>query len=162
MDHVSPDRGGARAPGIAGSTVRAPVTLRFAPGGCALAGAAIFLLLFSLPLAAREREPNSVYAGRRAALTAKLPASVVLFRFTAHENSSPSYSCNQQENFYYRTGHNQEGAAILLLPPAAAQRNWKGPREILFLQQRDAEQERWRGPRMAPDDLGIAAKTGFE
>jgi Xaa-Pro aminopeptidase len=130
---------------------------------CTRIAAVIFaLLVASLPAAAREREPNSVYAARRAALTAKLSAPVILFGFTGDENSSPSYVFNQEENFYYLTGFNEEGAAILLLPPQAAEKGWKGPREILFLQERDAEQERWHGPRMAPEDAGIAARTGFE
>jgi Xaa-Pro aminopeptidase len=132
------------------------------PSGRATVCATIFLLLLSLPLAAREREPNSVYAARRAELTEKLNAPVVLFGFTGDENSSPSYVFNQEENFYYLTGHNEEGAAILLLPPQAAQKGWKGPREILFLQERNAEQERWHGPRMAPEDPDIAGKTDFE
>jgi Xaa-Pro aminopeptidase len=119
-------------------------------------------LILPLALAAREREPNSVYAGRRVGLSARVAAPVVLFGFTGDENSSPSYVFNQEENFYYLTGHNEEGAALLLLPPSATQKGWKGPREILFLPPRDLEQERWHGPRMGPDDAGIAAKTGFE
>jgi Xaa-Pro aminopeptidase len=131
--------------------------------GTALVCAAAALMLSALPaaLAAREREPNSVYAGRRADLAAKLAAPVVLFGYTGEENSSPSYVFNQEENFYYLTGHNEEGAALLLLPPSAAEKGWKGPREILFLQPRDLNQERWNGPRMGPEDEGIAAGTGF-
>ena len=132
-----------------------------APARTSLYRAAALLMLLTLPLAAREREPNSVYAGRRANLSAKLAAPVILFGFTGDENSSPSYVFNQEESFYYLTGHNQEGAALLLLPPGAAEKGWKGPREMLFLQPRDLEQERWHGPRMAPDDDGVAAKTGF-
>jgi Xaa-Pro aminopeptidase len=103
-----------------------------------------------------------VYAARRSALTAKLSAPIVLFGFTGDENSAPSYVFNQEENFYYLTGHNEESAAILILPPDAAQKGWKGPRDILFLQERNAEQERWHGPRLAPEDSGVATKTGFE
>lgn len=127
-----------------------------------IAALVLAFLVLPLALAAREREPNSVYAGRRAALTAELSAPVILFGFTGDENSSPSYVFNQEENFYYLTGHNEEGAAILLLPPGAAEKGWKGPREILFLQERNLEEERWNGPRMGPEDPGIAARTGFE
>ena len=123
---------------------------------------AIVCVLVILPAAAREREPNAVYAARRAALTTKLSAPVVLFGFTGNEDSSPSYVFNQEENFYYLTGHNEEGAAILLLPSNAAEKGWKGPRDILFLPARNSEQERWHGPRMAPGDTAIAAQTGFE
>ena len=127
------------------------------------AGAVAALALFALPatLAARTREPNSVYAARRARLAAQLAAPVVLFGYTGHEDSSPSYVFNQEENFYYLTGHNEEGAALLLLPPKASENGWKGPSEILFLPPRDPEEERWNGPRMGPSDPGIADKTGF-
>lgn len=131
--------------------------------GLALGCAAAFLLLLSLPaaLAGREREPSSVYAGRRADLVAQLAAPVLLFGYTGRENSSPSYVFSQEENFYYLTGHNEEGAALLLVPPGAAETGWKGPQEILFLPPRNLVQERWNGPRMGPDDAGIGAKTGF-
>jgi Xaa-Pro aminopeptidase len=130
-----------------------------------LAGALALLCAASLAVpiavAAREREPNSVFAERRARLVAKLGAPVVLFGYTGKENSSPSYVFNQEENFYYLTGHNEEGAALLIVPASAAEKGWKGPGEILFLPPRDLPQERWDGIRMGPDDPGIAAKTGF-
>src|SRR5690242_11705100 len=46
---------------------------------------------FAAPLAAREREPNSVYADRRAHLVAQLNTPVLLFGYTGGENSSPAY-----------------------------------------------------------------------
>src|SRR5579862_9547927 len=162
MDHVSPD---GRCFGKASYTGRA-VKLRIELGRKVASGvvgcAALLLLLLPPPAAGREREGNDVYASRRAALTAKLSAPVILFSFTGNEESSPSYVFNQEENFYYLTGHNEEGAAVLLLPAGAADKGWKGPRDILFLPARDSEQERWHGPRMAPGDAGVAARTGFE
>jgi Xaa-Pro aminopeptidase len=123
----------------------------------------IALLLLAAPFAlgAREREPNSVYAERRAQLAAKLGGPVVLFGYTGRENSSPSYVFNQEENFYYLTGHNEEGAALIVVPPGSADKGWRGPKEILFLPPRDPAEERWNGPRIAPTDSGVKAKTGF-
>jgi len=118
-------------------------------------------LAIPLAVAAREREPNSVFAERRSRLAAKLGAPVVLFGYTGKENSSPSYVFNQEENFYYLTGHNEEGAALLIVPANAAEKGWKGPSEILFLPPRDLPQERWDGIRMGANDPGIVAKTGF-
>jgi Xaa-Pro aminopeptidase len=121
------------------------------------------MLALALPaaLGAREREPNPVYAERRARLAAQLGSPVVLFGYTGKENSSPSYVFNQEENFYYLTGHNEEGAALLILPPDAAGKDWKGPQEILFLPPRDPSEERWNGPRMGPADPGIVGERGF-
>lgn len=125
--------------------------------------ALLCLLSLAIPLllAAREREPNSVYADRRARLAAKLNAPIAIFGFTGKEDSSPSYVFNQEPNFYYLTGHNEEGAALIILPPNAAEKGWKGPSEILFLPTRNLPEERWNGVRMGPDDPGIAMKTGF-
>ncbi len=121
------------------------------------------MMSFVLPvsLAAREREPNSVYAERRARLAAQLGAPVLLFGYTGKENSSPSYVFNQEENFYYLTGHNEEGAALLILPATAAEKGWVGPKEILFLPPRDLDEERWNGVKMGPSDPGIGEKAGF-
>jgi Xaa-Pro aminopeptidase len=117
--------------------------------------------LLAAPVGAREREPNSVYADRRANLVAQLDAPVVLFGFTGRENSSPSYVFLQEPNFYYLSGHNEEGAALLLVPAGAANKGWKGPNEILFLPPRNPEEEKWNGPRMGPADPDIQKKTGF-
>jgi Xaa-Pro aminopeptidase len=67
----------------------------------------------------------------------------------------------QEENFYYLTGHNEEGAAMLLVPDSADQKGWSGAHEILYLPTRDLAEEKWNGPRIGPDDPGIKEKTGF-
>jgi len=127
--------------------------------GCAVAVCAWTLVPAALH--AREREANAVYAARRAQLAAKLDAPVVLFGYTGRENSSPSYVFNQEENFYYLIGHNEEGAALLLLPATTAGQKPQHPSEILFLPPRNPDEERWNGVRMGPDDPGIREKTGF-
>jgi len=125
----------------------------------------VFALLLVAALApilrAWEREPLSVFAERRARLVAAVNAPVVLFGYTGHEEANPSYVFMQEENFYYLTGHNEEGAALLLLPESAEQKGWSGAREILYLPPRDLAEERWNGLRLGPDDPGIQEKTGF-
>ena len=124
---------------------------------------ALLVLLACLApmLGAWEREPLSVFAERRAKLAAAVNAPIVLFGYTGHEEANPSYIFMQEENFYYLTGHNEEGAALLLVPESAEQKGWSGPREILYLPPRDLAEEKWNGPRMGPDDPGIQEKTGF-
>jgi Xaa-Pro aminopeptidase len=113
------------------------------------------------PIAARDREPASVYASRRARLVAELNGPVLLFSYTGRENSSPAYVFMQEPNFYYLTGHNEEGAALLIVPSDAAEKGWHGPNEILFLPPRNPEEEKWNGPRMGPADPDVQQKTGF-
>src|SRR6202158_2603103 len=121
----------------------------------------VLLATLAPPASAWEREPNSVFAERRARVIAAVGAPIVIFGYTGHEEANPSYVFMQEENFYYLTGHNEEGAALLLVPESAAQKGWTGPREILYLPPRDLAEEKWNGPRLGPDDPGIKEKTGF-
>jgi len=121
----------------------------------------VLLACLAPTLGAWEREPLSVFAERRAKLIAAVNAPIVVFGYTGHEEANPSYVFMQEENFYYLTGHNEEGAALLLVPESASGKGWSGAREILFLPPRDLAEERWNGPRMGPEDPGIQEKTGF-
>jgi len=134
-------------------------------------GTLILMALASLPFAPsaaaqqrREREPNSVYAQRRAKLAATADAPIILTGLTGREEDSQAYVFAQEENFYYLTGHNEEEAGLILLPPAdskAKKDDFQGPREILFLPAKNPGKEKWNGVRMSPSDPGIQAHTGF-
>jgi len=104
-----------------------------------------------------------VYAARRAKIAAQVDGPVILWGFTGREESSQSYIFTQEDNFYYLTGHNEEGAGLIILPAAKAGEHggWDGPREMLFLPAKEPQQERWNGVRMAPTDADISARTGF-
>ena len=133
--------------------------------GCALLSA-LFLLFSSTTYAQqrREREPNSVYAERRSRLIANLDAPIVLLGYSGHEEESQSYIFAQEENFYYLTGHNEEGAALLLLPlenSKAKKDDLPDARQILFLPAKDPAKEKWNGVRLSPSDPGIESRTGF-
>src|SRR3984893_3372564 len=115
----------------------------------------------------RDREPNSVYAARRAKLAAEVDAPIVLWGYTGREESSQAYIFAQEENFYYLTGHNEEGAAIIILPAskvAAGDTTSAGviaaDNATLFLPAKDPAKEKWNGLRMSPSDPGIEAHTG--
>jgi Xaa-Pro aminopeptidase len=149
-------------------------------------GAGVFGLLVILlvglaaafPAAAqqrREREPNSTYAQRRAKLAAQVDGPILLVGYTGREEESQSYVFAQEENFYYFTGHNEEGAALLLLPrgktwvpkPETREKMKSSTvdgglaPEILFLPAKDQRKEVWNGVRMSPEDPDIKPKTGF-
>jgi len=112
----------------------------------------------------REREANSVYAERRAKLAAQVDGPILLWGFAGREESSQTYIFHQEDNFYYLTGHNEEGAGMIVLPGlknGAASDGWDGPREIFFLPPKNAAKEKWNGIRMSPSDPGIEARTGF-
>src|SRR5207237_10510056 len=115
----------------------------------------------------REREPNSAYAERRAKLASQADVPIILWGFTGREEISQDYVFAQEENFYYLTGHNEEGAGLILLPPAQgnheapADASLNGQQGILFLPPKSPDKEKWNGVRMSSSDPGIEARTGF-
>ncbi|MDX2045027.1 MAG: aminopeptidase P N-terminal domain-containing protein [Acidobacteriota bacterium] len=56
------------------------------------------------------------------------------------------YHYRQENNLYYLTGINQDGAALVLIPGA------KKTREILFVPKRDPRRETWTGRMLSNDD----------
>ena len=109
----------------------------------------------------REREPNSVYAERRAKLAAQLDGPMVLWGFTGREEVSEAYVFEQEENFYYLTGHNEEGAGLILLPAGQKGDVANVSRETLFLPAKNPQKEKWNGVRISPSDPGIEARAGL-
>src|SRR5437016_11820007 len=109
----------------------------------------------------REREPRSVYAERRGKLAAQADGPIILWGFTGREEVSQSYVFAQEENFYYLTGHNEEGAGVIILPAGQKGDVSNVSRETLFLPAKNPQKEKWNGVRMSPSDPGIEARTGF-
>ena len=155
---------------MSGVSRRFPMSLACMSGqGWAWRVAAMLLLAFCALLPAmaqqrREREPNSVYAERRAKLASNIDGPIVLLGYTNREEEAQTYIFAQEENFYYLTGHNEEEAALILLPPngsSAKKDDWAGPREIFFLPPKNPNKEKWNGVKMSPSDPGIESRTGF-
>jgi len=145
---------------------------RPAPRGYPLASPAFLLILICLaagcatPFARaqerRDREPNSVYAERRAKLASQIDCPIALWGLSGREESAQNYIFAQEKNFYYLTGHNEEGAGLIILPAAKLSSDSpNAPREFLFLPAKNPQKERWNGVRMSPADPGIEARTGF-
>lgn len=56
----------------------------------------------------------------------------------------------QESSFYYLTGHDEPGAALLIAPA----RGKDSYHEVLFLPSRDSSATRWSGPLVSPEDAG--------
>ena len=111
---------------------------------------------------ARFRQPNEVYQARRAKLRMQIDAPLVIFGYTGHEDASEVAVFYQEPYFYYLTGHDEPGAALVLLPDAPNAKPSEGPQEILYLPERNLQEEQWEGPKMGPHDHGIAEQMGFQ
>src|SRR5260370_1032579 len=109
----------------------------------------------------REREHNSVYAESRAKLAAQVDGPIVLWGYTGREEVSQTYIFEQEENFYYLTGHNEEGAGLIILPASQKREVPNISRDILFLPAKNPQKEKWNGFRLSPSDAGIEGRTGF-
>ena len=123
---------------------------------------AVLLLLVLLHGASRglEREPLEVYQQRRRAVSEAVPNGLILLLgYERQEAQAVRSPFRQENNFYYLTGWNEPGAALLLIP---AQSDEGAYGELLFLPPDNPSQEKWHGPQAAPDDADIRSRTGFE
>jgi len=130
-----------------------------------LRGLLIASLLPIIPAHALDRQPNADYRARRVALSRKTNGGVVVL-FAAVEAEGPNalYGFRQDNNFYYLTGLNEPGAAVLIAPEVASEgeRPSRPYTEILFLPGHNFSQEKWTGPKFGPENPDARKITGFD
>src|SRR5215475_13870909 len=109
---------------------------------------AILLLLVpsSSSLLALERQPNSAYQARREALARELHGGIALV-FGNYEPAMEYQDFRQDEDFYYFTGWNEPGAALIVADavPARAGKAALPYREVLLLPERNLRDELFTG-----------------
>src|ERR1035438_10112154 len=131
---------------------------RFIRLSCIAAVLALSLAPFACSL---EKQPASVYRARRVALGATLRGGVTVL-FAAEEPQLDFMPYRQDADFYYLTGWNEPGAALLIVgdaPQAAAPRAYK---EILFLPTRDLRMEKYTGAKLDASSPGVAEAAGVD
>ena len=119
---------------------------------------------------ALDKLPASVYRARRVALAAKLHGGVAVL-FAAEEPLLDLMPYRQDEDFYYFTGWNEPGAALLIAaesePPSAqagpldpqAERKYT---EILFLPTRNLRMEKYTGEKLDAATAGAPQTAGVD
>ncbi len=125
--------------------------------------ALVLLASFSAvpPLSALQKQPDGAYRDRRVALAAKLNGGVAVF-FAAEESQLDFMPYRQDSDFYYLTGWNEPGAALMIVsdaPHAASPRAYK---EILFLPARDLRMEKYTGVKMDAATPGVVEASGVD
>ena len=131
---------------------------RFIRLSCIAAVLALSLVPFACSL---EKQPASVYHARRVALGARLRGGVAVL-FAAEEPQLDFMPYRQDSDFYYLTGWNEPGAALLIVgdaPQAPAPRAYK---EILFLPTRDLHMEKYTGAKLDASSPGVAEAAGVD
>lgn len=125
---------------------------------------ALILLLLgisSTTLLALERQPNAIYQARREAFAHELHGGVALL-FGNYEPAMEYQDFRQDEDFYYLTGWNEPGAALIVADamPARAGKPAFPYREVLLLPERNLRQELFTGVKLDAASPNVAGITG--
>jgi Xaa-Pro aminopeptidase len=115
-------------------------------------------LAFLPSAAALEKQPASAYHARRVALAAKLQGGAAIL-FAAPEPLLDFMPYRQDSDFYYLTGWNEPGAALMVVGPSGSSQTY---REILFLPTRNLRMEHYTGIKMDAATPGVEMATGVD
>jgi len=116
---------------------------------------------------ALEKQPASDYHARRVALGNALHGGVAIL-FAAQEPVLDFDPYRQDSDFYYLTGWNEPGAALLIIGPvneperATEPARQRGYKEILFLPTRNLRLEQYTGAKMDASTAGVTTATGVD
>jgi Xaa-Pro aminopeptidase len=116
---------------------------------------------------ALEKQSAADYHARRIALANELNGGVAIL-FAAEEPVLDFDPYRQDSDFYYLTGWNEPGAALLIVGPADATEHQGQParareyKEILFLPTRNLRLERYTGAKMDASTPAVARATGVD
>lgn len=98
-----------------------------------------------------ECEPLEAYSHRRKVIAETIgDGLIVVLGYDEYEGQSGYSSFRQESYFYYLTGHNEPGAALIIAP----QRGRRPYKEILFVPEADEYSSKWFGPRLGVADAG--------
>jgi Xaa-Pro aminopeptidase len=129
-------------------------------------------LLISSFSFALDSVPKPEYHQRRVALATAMKTGIAVL-FANEEPQLEYQDYRQDEDFYYLTGWNEPGAAVVIIPSAEAAAGTPGTgglgaraeqpyREILFLPTRNIRAEMYTGVKMDANTPGATAATGFD
>lgn len=130
--------------------------------------ALVLLALLALPATrALEKQPSADYRARRVALGSALHGGVAIL-FAAEEPLLDFDPYRQDSDFFYLTGWNEPGAALLIVGPANEPERPGQPahsheyKEILFLPTRNLRMEVYTGVKMDAATPGVEKSTGVD
>jgi Xaa-Pro aminopeptidase len=121
------------------------------------------LIVMSLSAQALERQPTSIYHARREALAGKLKGGIAIV-FAANEPALEYQEYRQDEDFYYLTGWNEPGAALLIESAVAGHDEVpaRAYREVMLLPIRNLRMERYTGVKLDASSPDAAKATSVD
>jgi Xaa-Pro aminopeptidase len=126
----------------------------------------MFAALSTAP--ALEQQPTPEYHARRVALGNELHGGVAIL-FAAEEPVLDFDPYRQDSDFYYLTGWNEPGAALMIVGPVSGTEHAgvqpghaREYKEILFLPTRNLRMEQYTGAKMEAATPGVAHATGVD
>ncbi|MBO0724779.1 MAG: aminopeptidase P N-terminal domain-containing protein [Blastocatellia bacterium] len=128
---------------------------RIAPGALAFTVPEIWRLAPPAPKIS-EADRLAELRARREEVMKRMGDKAIMVLFAAEPRvytNDVDYPYRQENDLYYLTGVNQEGATLVLIPGA------KRTREILFMPRRDPRNETWHGHMMSVDEA--IARSGI-
>lgn len=120
------------------------------------AGVLLLLALLVLRGSATASEFSDDLAARRSRIMERLGPDTMLVLLSAPPrvySNDVEYEYRQDSNLYYLTGITQDSTFLVLMPGNASRR------EIIFVKDRDASQEHWRGRTLSRDQ--VRERTGI-
>ncbi len=110
-----------------------------------------------------DRQPSAYYHARRVHLSESLNQGIAVL-FAAEEPITDFNPFRQDSDFYYLTGWNEPGAALLIEAASGADdlHPARAYREILFLPTRNLRNERFTGPKLDATSPEAPHRTGVE
>ena len=129
----------------------------------------LFAALCLVPaVKALDKQPASVYHARRVSLAGQLHGGMAVL-FAGEEAQIDLTPYRQDEDFYYLTGWNEPGAALLVVgepensqSPAGEKYAPRKYSEILFLPTRNLRQEKYTGVKLDAATSGAAQSAGID
>jgi Xaa-Pro aminopeptidase len=121
---------------------------------------AVLTCAFAVPLAhSLEKQPVEAYRARRVALAQKLNGGVAVL-FAGEEPLLDFMPYRQDADFYYLTGWNEPGAALMIVADAPRAAQPRAYREVLFLPTRNPRMEKYTGIKLDAATPNAARTTG--
>ena len=116
---------------------------------------------FAPPALALEQQPAATYHARRVALAQKLQGGVAIL-FAAEEPLLDFAPYRQDEDFYYLTGWEEPGAALMIVADSPNSQPARTYHEILFLPSRYPRMEQYTGIKLDAATPNAAKTAGVD